>query len=39
ISGTMKGISEAILKPNIQHFTKCDPDYGQRIAAKLGIKL
>ncbi|XGC80665.1 catalase [Bdellovibrio bacteriovorus] len=39
IAGTMKGIPEVLQRANIQHFLKCDPDYGQRIAAKLGLKL
>ena len=39
IVGTMKGLSEQIVRPNIQSFAKCDSDYGKRIATKLGIKL
>lgn len=36
IAGTMKTISEHLQLANIEHFKKCDPDYGGRIAAKLG---
>lgn len=39
IAGTMRGLPEEILRPNIQHFVQCDPDYGKRIADKLGIKI
>ena len=39
IVGTMKGLSEQIVRPNIQSFAKCDSDYGKRIATKLAIKL
>ncbi|UXR64704.1 catalase [Bdellovibrio bacteriovorus] len=38
IAGTMKSIPEDLQRRNITHFTKCDPDYGTRIAAKLGLK-
>lgn len=39
IAGTMKGIPEEILIPAIANFSLCDPDYGKRIAEKVGIKL
>lgn len=39
IAGTMKGIPEEILIPAIANFSLCDPDYGRRIAEKVGIKL
>ncbi len=39
IAGTMQGLPEDLLKTNIMHFIKCDPEYGQRIAQKVGIKL
>ncbi len=39
IAGTMKGLSEQIVRPNIQSIAKCDSDYGKRIATKLAIKL
>ncbi|MBL8022496.1 MAG: catalase [Leptospirales bacterium] len=39
IAGTMKGLDRAIVLPNLEHFAKCDPDYGARIANKLGLKL
>ena len=37
IAGTMQGLPERILKPNIAHFSKCDPDYGAQIARKAGV--
>lgn len=39
IAGTMQGLPEEILRPNIEHFLKADADYGQRIAKKVGLKL
>ena len=39
IAGTMKGLPEATIRPNIESFMKCDVDYGQRIARKVGIKV
>lgn len=39
IAGTMKGLPEEITRPNVEHFLKCDPDYGQRIAKKIGLKI
>jgi len=39
IAGTMKGLPEATIRPNIESFMKCDADYGQRIARKVGIKV
>jgi catalase len=39
IAGTMKGVPESILLPNLKNFAKCDPEYGQKIAEKVGIKL
>jgi len=39
IAGTMKGLPEEILRPNIEHFLKADADYGQRIARKVGLKI
>lgn len=39
IAGTMKGLPESITRPNIEHFAKCDKDYGARIADKVGIAL
>lgn len=39
IAGTMQGLPESILRPNIEHFAKCDPEYGAEIARKVGLKL
>lgn len=39
IAGTMKGLPEEILRPNIEHFLQADQDYGRRIAKKVGLKL
>ncbi len=39
IAGTMKGLPEDLQRKNIAHFTKCDPDYGKRIANNLGLKI
>jgi catalase len=36
IAGTMKGIPKDLALRNIEHFKKCDPDYGRRIEKKLG---
>lgn len=37
IASTMKQVPKDIVKKNIEHFSKCDPDYGQRIAKKIGL--
>jgi catalase len=37
IAGTMKGVPEEILIPNLKHFYKCDPEYGTKIAEKVGL--
>lgn len=39
IAGTMSGVPEEIIQPNLKHFYQCDPDYGNRIAKKLGLKI
>ena len=39
IAGTMKGLPEATIQPNLAHFYRCDPEYGTRIAYKLGLKI
>ncbi len=38
IAGHMSGINPEIQRRQIQHFTKADPSYGRRIAAKLNLK-
>ncbi len=35
IAGTMEGIPRELAMKNIEHFKKCDPDYGKRIEQKL----
>jgi len=35
IAGTMKGLPDAVTRPNIEHFRQCDPEYGQKISDKL----
>ncbi|TGK87741.1 catalase [Leptospira noumeaensis] len=37
IAGTMKGIPKDLVKKNVEHFTKCDPEYGKKIAEKAGV--
>lgn len=39
IAGTMKNVAEDIVRPNLINFSKCDSDYGARIAKKLNIKI
>lgn len=39
IAGTMKGVPEHILLPNILHFLECDAEYGSKIAEKAGVTL
>ncbi|BDA79222.1 catalase [Leptospira kobayashii] len=39
IAGTMRTVPEDIVKKNLSHFSKCDPEYGKKIADKLGIKV
>ncbi|HET9236994.1 MAG TPA: catalase [Oligoflexus sp.] len=39
IAAAMRGVPAEILRPNIEHFLRCDQDYGLKIAAKVGIKL
>jgi catalase len=36
IAGTMQSIPRDLAIKNIEHFKKCDPDYGNRIEKKLG---
>ena len=31
------GVQEDVKKTMIDHFTKCDPDYGKRVKDKLGM--
>ncbi|KYG69579.1 catalase [Bdellovibrio bacteriovorus] len=38
LAGTMKGLPEELQRRNIAHFSKCDPEYGARILAHLGLK-
>ncbi len=35
IAGTMKGLPESIIRPNLENFKKCDPKYGALIESKL----
>jgi catalase len=35
IAGTMASIPKALALENVEHFKKCDPDYGSRIEKKL----
>ncbi len=37
IASTMKGVPEEILIPNLKHFAACDPEYGRKIAEKVGL--
>ncbi|MBC8044605.1 MAG: catalase, partial [Rhizobacter sp.] len=37
IAGAMKGVPAEILRPNIEYFKKCDPEYGEKIARKIGL--
>ena len=37
IAGAMRGVDKAILGPNIEHFKKCDPEYGRKVAEKAGL--
>ena len=37
IAGTMQGVPAEIVKPNIENFRKCDPDFGARLVKKVGI--
>jgi catalase len=39
IAAAMRGVPAEILRPNIEHFLRCDQGYGLKIAAKVGIKL
>ena len=39
IAAAMRGVSPEILRPNIENFLRCDPEYGRKIAEKVGIKL
>lgn len=39
IAGAMRGVSEEVQKKNLEHFAKCDPEYGHKIAAKLSLKI
>ncbi len=35
----LKGCNKDIQERMVMHFTRCDPDYGQRVAQGLGIKV
>jgi catalase len=35
IAGTMSGLPSDIIQPNIEHFKKCDPEYGAQIQKKI----
>jgi Catalase len=37
IANAMRGIPEHIIKLQISHFTKADPDYGRGVAEALGV--
>jgi catalase len=37
IANAMKGVPEHIVNLQLEHFTKADAEYGQRIAEALGI--
>ncbi len=37
IANTMLQVPKDIVKKNIEHFSKCDPDYGKKIAEKVGL--
>lgn len=37
IAGAMKGVDKKILAPSIEHFKKCDPEYGAKIAEKVTL--
>jgi catalase len=39
IASTMQGLPESVLRPNIENFAKCDPEYGAEIARKVGLKV
>lgn len=39
IAGALKDARREIQERQVAHFSKCDPDYGQRIAEKLGISV
>ncbi|MBC7465744.1 MAG: catalase [Bdellovibrio sp.] len=39
IAGTMQGLPEDIIRPNVEHFLLCDQDYGNRIAKKIGLNI
>jgi catalase len=35
IASTMKGIPQSLVDANVEHFKKCDPEYGKKIADKV----
>ena len=37
IANTMKFVPKDIVKKNVDHFSKCDPEYGKKIAEKVGL--
>lgn len=37
VASTMKSIPKSLAVANIKHFYACDPEYGRKIAEKLGI--
>ncbi|MNW04345.1 Catalase [compost metagenome] len=39
IAGTMAGVSEDVVKRQLQYFFKADPAYGEGVAKALGINL
>ncbi len=39
LAAAMQGVPHDILRPCIEHFMRCDQDYGLKIAAKVGLKV
>lgn len=39
LANAMKGVPAEIVRANLHHFHKCDPEYGQSIARKVGVSL
>ncbi|TGK14442.1 catalase [Leptospira stimsonii] len=39
IASTMKGLPKGLLVANVKHFYLCDPEYGTKLAEKVGLEL
>ncbi|AOP33823.1 catalase [Leptospira tipperaryensis] len=39
IASTMKGLPKGLVVANVKHFYRCDPEYGTKLAEKVGVSV